>query len=238
MINCDNTPKISVIMPVYNADSFLEESILSIINQTYKNFELIIICSKPTKYTSNLLATFKKKDTRIIIHYQEKKGIISARNFGCKIARGEYIAIMDADDISEPERLAIQIEFLEKNPAFSVVGSWVDIIDDKGRCIKKERPPTQPDVIGWHLFLGNCIMHSSVLIRTDLLKKLHYYSGSDIGFPEDYNLWMKVFFCTKLAIISKPLVKYRMHNKNTSFDSIWMKKNEFYKNIIRNDMVK
>ena len=95
-----NLVKLSVVMPVYNADQFLEEAIESILNQTFKNFEFIIVSSSPTDKTKEILAKYQEIDQRILVVYQERKGIICARNSGCQLSKGEYIAIMDADDIS------------------------------------------------------------------------------------------------------------------------------------------
>ena len=230
-------PLISVILPVYNADRYLEEAILSILNQTYRNFEFIIVCSVPTETTTQILKKCQTADPRVIVHYQEKKGIVCARNYGCHLARGEYIAVMDADDIATPERLITQLIFLQENPPIGVVGSCVDIIDEDGNFIRTHRLPTEPAFIGWHLFLGNCIMHSSVLMHTEIMRELQYYSDRGDGFPEDYDLWTRAFFITKMANISRSLTKYRIHQKNTSSGTIWKEKNIQFRNAIRNTMI-
>jgi len=230
-------PQISVIMPVYNADRYLEEAIQSILNQTYDNFELIIVCSSPTKKTTQCLTKYQSLDSRVIVHYQEKNGIISARNYGCHQARGKYIAILDADDTSIPERFETQLKFLQENSAIGIVGSWVDIIDQNGDLISTHHLPSEPYLIGWHLFLGNCIMHSSVLMRTEIMKELNYYSKAEVGFPEDYDLWVRAFSITKIANIPKPLTKYRIHNTNDSSGIIVKSKIKYYRNVLRNDMI-
>lgn len=208
--------KISVVMPVYNADNFLEESINSILTQTYQNFEFIIICSSPTEETRRILSKYLELDARITITYQEKKGIIFARNFGCQQAKGEYIAVMDADDISVPERFESQVNFLEKHPDIGIVCSWADYIDDRGMVFKKADPPTNHFVIGWFLMFGNCMFHLTAMCRSDVLIKLGFYTPAENGFPEDYDLWIRAFQMTKLANIPKSLGKYRMHTSNNS----------------------
>jgi glycosyltransferase involved in cell wall biosynthesis len=210
--------KISVVMPVYNADRFLEESINSILNQTYPDFELIIVCSNPTEETRRILACSEKKDSKVYVTYLEKVGIINARNIGCSLARGDYIAVMDADDISLPNRLKIEIAFLESHPDIGIVGSWADIIDESGRTIKKVCPPIDPAAIGWYLLFGNCMVHLTILMRSDLLKKMDCYGPGKNGYPEDYDLWARAFFVTKLANIPEILGKYRMHTNNNSLD--------------------
>jgi len=212
----ENPVKISVIMPVYNADRFLEASIESIINQTYRNFELIIICSSPTDETRRILTTYQESDERVTVTYQEKKGIIFARNSGCLQAKGEYISVMDADDVSVPDRFELQAAFLEKHPDVGIVCSWADYMDEGGRVFKKVHPPATSPVIGWYLFFGDCIVHSTAMIRSEVLKKVGYYTPGKKGFPEDYDLWIRAFQVTKLANIPRPLVKYRMHTSNNS----------------------
>lgn len=212
----ENLIKISVVMPVYNADRFLEESIESILKQTYTNFEFIIICSDPTEKTKKILNMYQRIDTRILIIYEEKKGIIFARNMGCQQAKGDYIAVMDADDVSSPNRFETQITFMEKHPDIGIVGSWADLIDENGKIFEKGYRPTNPFVIGWHLLFWNCMMHSTILIRSEVLKQLQYYSQAENGFPEDYDLWTRSFFITKIANIPKSLAKHRMHTSNNS----------------------
>lgn len=205
-------------MPVYNADRHLEESIRSILNQTFTDFEFIIVCDNPTEKTKMILNKYQKSDHRILIFFQERKGIIFARNLGCQFAKGEFIAVMDADDISDPERLKTQFQFLKENPDIGIVGSWVDIIDEKGRVIKKIQLPTSPNVIGWNLFFGNCIYHLTILMRSDILKELQYYTQAENGFPEDYDLWTRAFFLTKIINIPKSLAQYRRHKTNNSIN--------------------
>ena len=207
----ENPVTISVVMPVFYADRFLEESIESILHQTYTDFELIIICSEPSDETKRILTFSEKKDPRVHVTYQEKNGIIHARNTGCSLARGDYIAVMDADDISLPDRLKTEIAFLENHPDIGIVGSWADIIDESGRTIKKVCPPADPVVIGWYLLFGNCMVHLTVLMRSDIQKKMNGYTPGKNGYPEDYDLWARAFFVTRLANIPETLGKYRIH---------------------------
>ena len=152
-----------------------------------------------------------------MVFYQEKKGIIFARNFGCKQAKGEYIAVMDADDISLPARFETQIKFMEKYPDIGIVGTWADVIEENGIMLRTRcQGPTNHFAIGWHLIFCNCMAHLTIMIRSEVLKRLNYYSQADNGFPEDYDLWTRAFFITKIANIPKPLAKYRVHKSNNS----------------------
>ena len=203
-------------MPVFNCDKYLEEAINSILNQTFKNFEFIIVCSCPTNKTKEILETYQSLDSRISIFYQERKGIIFARNFGCHLATGEFVAVMDADDIACPKRFETQLSFMEKNSEIGIAGSWSEIIDEQGVVKDIIRCPSNPFVIGWYLIFGNCMMHLTILMRANILKKLNYYTQEINGFPEDYDLFCRAFFITKIANIPISLTQHRMHSRNNS----------------------
>jgi len=222
-------------MPVYNADNYLDASINSILNQTYKNFEFIIVCSDPTKTTEKILEKYSSIDPRILVFYQEKKGIIFARNFGCQLARGEFIAVMDADDISGSNRFETQLLFMEKNPDIGILGSWADRINDRGIVTNTIRYPTRPFGIGWCLIFENCMMHLTILMRKSILKDLQYYSHEKNGFPEDYDLWTRAFFVTKIANLPIVLSQSRAHLTNNSI-SVKYEMTQF-DNILRNEFL-
>ena len=134
-----NLPLVSVIMSVYNGEKYLVQAIDSILNQTYQNFEFIIIDDCSTDNSSHILQEYAKKDSRIKIIKKEKnigiKGFIENLNLGISIAEGKYIARMDADDISLPERFQKQVTFLENNPEIFMVGAQIDFINEKNEII-------------------------------------------------------------------------------------------------------
>ncbi|MCP8319033.1 MAG: glycosyltransferase, partial [Candidatus Methylarchaceae archaeon HK01B] len=128
------SPKITILMSVYNGEKYLREAIDSILNQTFKDFEFLIINDGSTDRTVEILRSYH--DSRIKIITNEKNmGLTKSLNKGLKIARSEYVARMDADDISYPRRLEVQYEYMKKNPDVGIVGSWNDVIDDKGNTI-------------------------------------------------------------------------------------------------------
>lgn len=231
----ENIPTISVVMPVYNSDNYLEESINSILNQTFKNFEFIIVCSEPTEKTRKILEKYQCFDSRVLVFYQERKGIIFARNFGCKQAKGEFIAVMDADDISYPKRFETQLLFMEKHPDIGIIGSWTDFIDEDGVVTDTFRCPTNPLVIGWYLIFENYMMHLTILIRTNILEELHYYTLETKGFPEDYDLWTRAVFFTKIANLPISLTQHRLHSTSNTIN-VKPEMAQFF-NIIRNTML-
>ena len=130
------TPKISVIMSAYNSEKFISKSIDSILAQTFKNFELIIINDSSIDKTKDIIETYRKKDKRIkIICNRQNLGPAKSRNRALKIAKGEYIAIMDSDDVSLPKRLEVQYHFLENNPDIFLIGGGAIKINESGEVI-------------------------------------------------------------------------------------------------------
>ena len=153
-------PRITVLMSVYNGEKYLKEAIDSVLSQTFKDFEVLIINDGSIDKTSKILKTYK--DPRIrIINNKKNIGLTKSLNKGLKLARGEYIARMDDDDVSKPNRLEKQFEFMEKNSKYAVVGSFIEIIDSKGNLSNKVERPIKPKDIGERLLKGSCIFHGS-----------------------------------------------------------------------------
>ena len=233
-VNKSRAPRISVIMPVYNSEKYLEGSIKSILNQTYRNFEFIIICDDPNEQTKSILDKYVQLDPRIHAVYQDRKGLIVSRNQGCKMAQGDYIAVMDSDDISLPERFERQIATMQMHPEIGILGSNAFDIDNHGNIIGTTRLPMNPILIGWHLFFGNCLYHATTMIRRDVLEELNFYQEMPNGFPEDYDLWTRAFFITKIANLHDALVLHRVHGKSNSVNV--NREIIHYCNVIRNVM--
>lgn len=203
-------PLISVLMPVFNGDKYLVEAIESILNQTFTNFEFIIIDDGSNDKTPEILKQFVNKDTRIkVISNSENKGISTTLNVGLKIAIAPLIARMDADDFSYPNRLMIQYKFMQQNPDISVCGSALKIYESLGNiCI----PPLEHNSIKAMLLYENCLYHPSVIFKkSDVLNNGgydDYFSGA-----EDYELWSRLSLKPNIRFsnIAEPLLRYRMH---------------------------
>lgn len=210
------SPKVTVLMSVYNGEKYLEEAIESILNQTYRDFEFIIINDGSTDGTSDILARYQQMDDRICIYNQENQGLIASLNRGCQLARGEYIARMDADDISLPERFARQVDYMEAHPEIGVLGTWIQYIGENGQIIGNECLPTAPGIIGWHLIFGNCVAHSSVMMRRDIAERVGFYH-SDALHAEDYDLWNRASAITDIANLPEILVQHRLSDTSISF---------------------
>ncbi len=207
--------KVTVLMPVYNAELFLKSTVESILFQTYKDFEFLIVDDGSIDGSSDILASFD--DPRIkIIRNKKNLGLIESLNKGLSSAVGEYVARMDADDIANPERLYKQINFLDNNPTITVVGSYMKVIDKQG--VEKEdmgKPIRDSADFIFSLFEGRArLFHPSVMYRKEAIIKCGGYN-TRFEAAEDYELWSRLALCGhKAAVIEEPLVKYRIHRYN------------------------
>lgn len=211
-------PLISVVMSVYNGEKYLRESIDSILNQTFKDFEFIIIDDGSTDKTKAIIQSCK--DKRIVLISRENKGLVASLNEGIEIARGQFIARQDADDISTPNRLKEQLTALNNNPDLGLVCSDIDEIDLNGVTINRYTIyDTFPDgalelALGW----VNPIAHGTVLMKKDVFIKAGCYSES--AWPaEDYDLWLRIARFSRLGKLSAKHYKYRVNDEGISFSN-------------------
>lgn len=210
-------PKVSVLTAVYNGELYLKETIESILSQTYINFEHIIIDNNSTDRTPEIIKYYAETDKRIIVIQEKMPGPAYARNAGLNIAKGEWIAILDADDIALPERLELQLNYIEKHPGVCLLGSGCTTIDAIGQVIKDFQYPESHDLLVNQLENRLAFFpHSSDLIQKEAIVSLNGYSTR---FPpaEDYDLWLRLSTYGKLACIDKPLIKLRQHPESLSY---------------------
>jgi hypothetical protein len=196
-------------MSVYNGEKYLKEAVESIVSQTFRNFEFIIINDGSTDGTPAILAHYQEMDTRIRVYHQENQGLIASLNRGCQLARGKYIARMDADDVSLPERLEQQVQFLDTHLDIGILGSWTEVIEKNGVSQYIVHVPTTPALIEWSLLFGCCMAHPSVIMRRDVIERLNFYRSEAIH-AEDYDLWSRASLVTHLANIPEALIRYRV----------------------------
>jgi glycosyltransferase involved in cell wall biosynthesis len=212
-------PKVSVIMPVYNSEKYISEAIHSVLDQTYQDFELIIVDDGSTDNTSSIVTSFQEKypqKVMVIIH-QKNQGVSQARNTAIKYSQGKYLMFADADDIQIDNRFELTMEKLEKNKV-DIVFNSCQMIDANGRELEqyKEYPSgmTSENVLLYHL-KRNYLWTSLVLIR----KTKDIWFDPTIPNSVDYELFLRLFLKGyTLSIIDQPLVKYRLHNSNISSD--------------------
>lgn len=209
-------------MPVYNCESFVDKSIESIVNQTYKNIEFIIINDGSTDNSESIIKRYTYKDKRIIYLKNENNfGLAYSLNKGIQHSNGYYIARMDADDISLPKRLQIQYEFMEENQEIGLCGTWIKCFGILNQLNKNHKKDSE---IRLKLLFDSAIAHPTFFMRSSLIKD-NYIKYCDIpynswnktnSFCEDYDFIVKLWDLTKYANIQKPLLKYRTHKNSIS----------------------
>lgn len=202
----DKHSLVSVIIPVYNGGTYLLESINSIINQSYKNLEIIIINDGSSDNSESLIK--KINDPRIIYIAQENQGLSSTLNTGIKIATGEFIARQDQDDVSLPNRVEFQLDYLLNNH-IKFVGSRSVVIDDQGNKIAKHNHPLSSIACKLFLQFDNPFVHSSILARKDIFLNNLYSTELDKRPPEDYDLWCRLSEKFDMENVPQRLILYR-----------------------------
>ena len=221
-------PFISVILPAYNAAEFLNESIDSILHQTYQNFELIIVNDGSTDNTQAIIEQYA--DPRIkCIQHDQNKGLVNCLNEAITLSKGEYIVRMDADDIAFNNRIQLQVAYLNEHPAVSIVGTHALFFE---KDINAQLPNWELDLntntvseIKKALAWENCIIHPTVCIRSEVAKSL-LYDVAQINY-EDYDLWMRAIAHNLIiAKINEPLLYYRVQAGSITQSSI--RKANFY----------
>lgn len=215
-----NQPLVSIVMPVYNAQKYLAQAIESVVKQTYRNYELIIVDDCSTDSSWNIIQKFQKRYSQKIKARRLKVNANAAGNAAVNIVfpklKGKYIARMDADDISEPTRIEKQVAFLEKNPDVILVGTQSHIIDENGDKIGNKIFPVTPDKIYREYFTFHPILHPSVMIRKSLVPQKEYLYENLYGINDDYYTFFRLLQYGKFYNIDEQLVHYRMHKTNTS----------------------
>ena len=218
LLNVMIYPLVSVNMPVYNGAKYIKQAIDSILNQTFSNFELIIVDDGSTDNSTKIIESYL--DFRIKLYSNEiNRGLAYTRNKAIELSCGKYIAVLDCDDIAYPERLEKQVSFLEANPEYGLVGSWFDIVDknsiSNGDVVKLT---LASHLIKSQLFFGNYFAQSTIMMRKEIFYEFRYHS--EFAPAEDYFLWSQIAFKYKVANLQESLVKYRSHDESISFRNI------------------
>jgi glycosyltransferase involved in cell wall biosynthesis len=201
----NDQPLISVLLPVYNAENYIRASIESILNQTYSNFELIILNDGSTDGSEAIIKEFKDKRIHYVFH--QNRGLAKTLNVGIKLSNGSIFARQDADDISLPNRFEEQIHFLNEHPTVMLLGTGAQIIDEKGNLQQAfHNHPTLSAELKTDLLFNNPFVHSSVMIRKEVLNLSGNYTA-DIF--EDYTLWSAIAETSEIRNLADCLVHYR-----------------------------
>jgi len=214
--NFKYNPDVTVLMSCYNGSKWLEEAIISVLNQTYKAFEFVLINDGSSDETWNIIQKYSKIDNRIVAINKLNSGLADSLNFGISIARGKWIARIDDDDLSEPNRLLEQFEYVQKNPNIVLLGSGFTEIDENKVFIKKHLYPRSHKQLLKNLERSKKFFpHSSAFYRTDVVKNIGGYNKRILR-AEDRCLWLNIATIGEIACLSKPLVVVRKHSDQIS----------------------
>ncbi len=180
--------QISVLMPAYNCGKYIKSAINSILNQTYREFEFIIIDDGSTDNTEEIISSFK--DSRIIYKRQENKGTSAALNYGISLCKNEWIARIDADDLNSPNRLEKQVKFIKDNPEYDVISSWSVYFKYPGKILFLLKEPIYHDEIYKYLDIHNPINQSAMICRKSIFDSFKY--NEDLNSNEDYEFLYRI----------------------------------------------
>jgi glycosyltransferase involved in cell wall biosynthesis len=217
---------VSVVMTVYNAESYLGEAVDSILAQTYADFELIVIDDGSTDNSTSMLRDYAARDRRVRLTSRPNTGVVRAANEGIDQAHGKYLARMDSDDVSLPERFARQVEYLDANPDCVLVGSRVTLIDPYGSPVAVSGQNLTHEEIERELLTsggGWAVVQPSAMLRTDAVRAAGGYRGS-VNMSEDHDLFLRLAERGRIANLETPLLKYRRHYKSlnhTQYQQSW-----------------
>ena len=213
-----NNPLVSVIIPVFNGEKYIVEAIESVLEQSYRNIEIIVIDDGSTDDSAANLHPYLDKIRYI---YQKNGGIASAYNSGAEACKGEYVAFIEQDDVWLPEKLSMQVAYLVEKPNLDMVFCRYFIVDDRVATKRPELSKCWPGEVSFQeLFLNtlenaSIITFSSVLMRKSLLRAIMPFDER-LRVSVDYDTWLKVAYESKIGFLDKPLLKYRLHDFNTS----------------------
>lgn len=206
-------PKLSVVMPIYNAEKYLAKAIESILNQTFNDFEFLIINDGSTDKSLEIINNYL--DNRIkLISNESNRGLIYCLNLGLNIAKGEYIARMDADDFSLARRFEKQVNFLDNNQEIAGLGAQANFINENDKIIGWSGVEISKLMIKWGSFFGCQILHPTLMMRANIYKK--YLYDNNYLHAEDYELWTRVLLDYDLVNLNERLLNYRQSSDSVS----------------------
>lgn len=208
---------VSIILPAHNAEKHIVDCLNSITQQTYLNWELIIINDGSLDQTAKIIESFLSKDTRITcVTNDNNMGLVYCLNLGIKLSKGKYVARMDSDDIMMPDRLELQVNFMETNPQVGVLGGSAILIDEAGNDIGKRVFPYSDKSIKQNLDRINPLLHPTIIFRKTIFEICYYRDKYPRA--EDYDLWFRLKSYTEFANLQEFIIKYRIHPGQVSLE--------------------
>ena len=209
------SPAVSVVMSVYNGERFLREAVESILDQSFREFEFIIVNDGSTDGSAAILNEYQSADARVKVHHEKHAGLVPSLNRGCELAEGKYIARMDADDIAKEDRLISQLNFMECHPEIAVLGGAVEWIDANARSLGTCRYPSEDREIKATQLNDCAVWHPTVLLRKEVFVWAGGYRSVVVD-AEDYDLWLRIGERFQLANLNQVVLKYRIHPHQVS----------------------
>jgi len=219
-------PKVSIIVPSYNHERYLTQAMESILSQTFRDFELIVIDDFSEDGSTKIISEYAEKDNRIrCLFHKSNQGIARTLNEGMSISGGEYIAYTSSDDIWEKERLEVGVEIMDRSPDVGLLYSESVVIDTDGRLTGQKFSSIYPSPIGEYsgnlfgaLLRGNFICGSSILIRRESIEGLRF--NEELKYLNDWLFYLEFSETNRFYYFSHPLVRYRVHERSTTFDTL------------------
>lgn len=202
-------PLISFILPVYNAETFLQETLHSILEQTYDNFEVIAIDDGSKDKSLSILRRYEKIDHRIKVYTRENRGLVATLNQAIELSKGDFLARLDADDLCVPRRLEWQIAAMQSNPQAAICCGFFEMVSEDGEFLHKQLVPTHSEDLVRLMYTRNPIAHASVMLRKELLPTQLY--NPDVGPTEDFEFWTRL--ATRHEVVCTPhiIMRYRIN---------------------------
>jgi len=215
-----DTPRVTIVTPIYNAAEFLAGAVKSVLAQTYPSWELLLVDDGSTDGSDDLAERYAAQHLERVrfLHHQDRanRGASASRNLGIEHARGEFVALLDADDRWEPRKLEKQIAFLDRHPNVAAVGSWYREMDRSGKSLSMIRLPCTHLDITWGMLFYCPLLHSSVVMRRVTIGEHIGWYDEALATAEDYDLWTRIARRFELANVPEVLVTYRVHGASLS----------------------
>jgi glycosyltransferase involved in cell wall biosynthesis len=248
MVNMQTSPLVSVVIPTYNAGHFIARCVESVLAQTYRPLEIIVVNDGSTDHTVAALAPYR---SRIRYFYQENQGQSTARNRAIAESQGELIAFVDADDMWLPEKIARQVKALARSPRASLIHTDLFFLDN-ATGHKVHRADKKAEYVGncaGRMFMQNKVTISSVLVRKECLARAGMFDGT-FRYVDDYEMWLRIAAFFDFGYVDEPLVIYRIHEDNISRSVLAMRREElaalqkilrripFYRSVVDNRLIR
>lgn len=235
-------PLVSVIMPSYNSENYIDEAIESVLEQTYENWELIIIDDASTDRSTEIIKTYKDKRIRLLCN-EINKGISESTNKGIKKSRGKYIALLDDDDIAEKDRLTLQVSYLEMHTEIDILGGRTTLIDKSGDVIDYSGIPRNNPKYIKAVLLFSCMdfWNGTAMIRREFIENFHLYYKNGCYGMQDYRFYMESSKVGNISTIPQFVLRHRLHSgseTNRNFQLFQKERKDVYAKIQRDSLRK